>query len=415
MTCVILQVRARVTIETSVKGQLTSFEDARNLVLAHCEPLGIHSLPITDCLGKVIAQPVLSLADSPRFDNSAVDGFGISSDDCSSGSTLEVIGESVAGKASDLTVAPGKAAKVLTGAPLPAGVSAVVMQEDTDLRAMSVTITSPVEPGANIRWRGEEYATGTELIRPGHVCTPATIALLSSAGHPACPVYRSPRVSILTTGDELVAPGSELGEGQIYASNGVGLVAALAALGIAATLRHVADNYRVSKTAVRECLEDSDVFITTGGVSVGERDYLKQAFADCGVMQHVWGVAMKPGQPFYFGSRDKRLVFGLPGNPVSALLTFFVLVRPAILKILGAADRATISATLASPVTAKGGRLEFVRGTLADGTVTPIEKRGSHMLGGLVDANCLIHMPAERTALDQGSTVSCTELKWSLP
>jgi molybdopterin molybdotransferase len=384
------------------------------MVLDACRTLGTDRVSIADCSGRVLATSVPSLVDSPRFDNSAVDGFGITAEDALAEGeiALDLVTESAAGSPAGIGIVTGQAARVFTGAPLPDGTAAVVMQEHASANGRAVTMRGPIEPGLNIRRRSEEYAAGEVLLLGGTVCSPPVIAAIAAAGHASVEAFRLPRVSILTTGDELVEPGSALRDGQIYASNGLGLLAALKALGIAANVRHVTDDLHATRAAVQECLADCDVLITSGGVSVGSRDYVKQAFAEAGVEQRVWGVAMKPGQPFYFGTSRDKLVFGLPGNPVSVLVTYLVLVKPALEKLMGLqCVRKPVLATLGSAVNSKPGKLEFVRGRLENGVVEPIDKRGSHMVTGLAGANCLIHVTKECPA---GTAVQCTELRWSL-
>ena len=401
-----------------VKGPLTPFDEARKQVLSRCRTLGSEQVCLQSLLGRVLAEPLVTTVDMPRFDNSAVDGYGVTATDAvRQGSiSLQLVGEAVAGGDAEFIVRDGETARVLTGAPIPAGVDAVVMQEDVEVAGESISITGPVVEGANIRRRAEENAAGDRVMDSGAVCTPPVISLIACAGHSSASVYRKPRVGILTTGDELVEPGESLQAGQIYASNVFGLTAALDALGTESVLAlHVRDDPDATCDAVWQALEQCDVIVTSGGVSVGSRDFLRAAFERCGVDQHIWGVAVKPGQPFFFGSKGHCLVFGLPGNPVSVMVTYFVFARPALLRIMGTEQvESEHFAELTDPIEARGGKTEFVRGFMKGGSVEPLSARGSHMSGGLANANCLIHVPPDETHLRAGSKVRCTPLNWSL-
>lgn len=400
-----------------VKGQLTTFDEARKLVLSRCLTLGSETVCLPQLLGRVLAEPLVTTVDMPRFDNSAVDGYGLTAADASQhGSvSLRLVGESAAGYGAKFMVREGETARVLTGAPIPAGVETVVMQEDVGVDAESVSITTPVVAGANIRRRAEEYTCGDRLLEAGAICSPPVISLIASAGHSSSTVFRRPRVGILTTGNELVEPGEILRDGQIYASNAFGLAAAIESLGIRPVLSlHLRDDLDETCDAVMQALEQCEVIITSGGVSVGSRDYLRTAFERCGVDPHIWGVAVKPGQPFFFGSNGGCLIFGLPGNPVSVMVTYFVLVRPALLRIMGTKQMESEQfLELVDPIEARIGKTEFVRGVMKGGNVEPLSARGSHMSGGLAKANCLIHVPPDKTRLEAGSTVKCTPLNWS--
>ena len=285
-------------------------------------------------------------------------------------------------------------------------------------------IARSAKPGENIRLKGEEFRAGQQVL-PAHTrITPAVVGLLATLGLTAVDVYRKPRVTVIVTGDELVKPGTPLRPGQIYESNSFAVVAMLRELGIAdVEQHHLPDDREVITEGFRKALVSSDVLVSVGGVSVGDHDYVKAAFADLGVEQVFWKIKMKPGMPNYLGvyQRDgasKTLVFGLPGNPVSAQVSFHHLVRPAILKLMGVArvERECMLAELAVDIRRKPGRREFLRGVLELNrgcpVVRPLSGQGSHMQGGLAKANCLIDVPADRAELKKGTKVFVELLTW---
>ncbi|HWA83207.1 MAG TPA: gephyrin-like molybdotransferase Glp, partial [Fimbriimonadaceae bacterium] len=313
-----------------------------------------------------------------------------------------------------LSVPPGSAVRIFTGAPIPAGIVAVAMQEDCRETDGSVHFEEVSRLGDHIRPDGSDFAAGQLLLKKGEVMNPASIGLAVSGGHLTVKTHGRPRVTVLTTGNELVSPGDELGPGQIYNSNEGALSAALEPLsGVTRTL-HVGDDLEQLKFLLPAILQDSDVVLTCGGVSVGEYDFLKEAFAACGVEQRFWQVAIKPGKPVYFGTWGRTLVFGLPGNPVSALVTFILFARPALLKMSGRQScwPSPGSARFEGESRKKAGRTEFLRGILEGGMVREAGEQGSHQLAALAAANCLIHFPREADRLRTGDEVAVTPLEW---
>ncbi len=409
---------------------MISLDEARSAVLDHAEPLPATKATLESALGCVLALPVCTKLDLPSFDNSAVDGFGVHVDDVAGACERSPIrleltrtvraGEDVSG----VELPKGKAVKIMTGAVVPADVEAVTMREYCREERECVYVQRPAKPGENIRRRGEEFQQGQQVLDAGTRITPAVVGLLATVGLTDVEVHRKPRVAVLVTGDELVKPGTALRPGQIYESNSFALAAILREMGIA-DLRtlHLKDDKEVVTDGIRESLNGSDVLITVGGVSVGDFDYVKQAMADLGVEQIFWKINMKPGKPnfvgvFRKGSGANTLVFGLPGNPVSAQVSFHHLVRPAILKMMGAAsvDRQRLLAELAADIQHKPGRREFLRGVLETKqgrpVVRPVSGQGSHMQGGLAKANCLIDVPADCPGFKQGEQVFVEPLTW---
>ncbi len=399
------------------------FAEALETVLAHAEPLGVERVRLRRLLGRVLAEPVVARAALPRFDNSAVDGFGVRVADVAHASPaaparLRLQATTPAGAPAAPALARGAARKILTGAPISPGVEAVVMREHCEERPGWVLVRRPAHPGENIRRRGEEFRRGDPVLPAGLRLNPAAIGVLATFGCASANVYRQPRLAFLVTGDELARPGQRLRPGQIYDANTHTLAAAAAALGLTPCLQErVSDDRDATTEALARALEAAEVVIVVGGVSMGDHDYVKEACAALGVEARFWQVAMKPGKPNYFGTftppgAARRLVFGLPGNPVAALLSFNRLVRPALLKLMGAHDLALppVTAVLGEDLHKEAGRLEFVRAVAAveHGTlvVRPTTGQGSHMLGGMAVANCVIPFAAPLETLRRGEPVA---------
>jgi len=294
--------------------------------------------------------------------------------------------------------------RLFTGSPLPEGADAVVMQEDTrsdPSRAGEVQILQPVVTGENIRPRGEDVRAGDRLAERGSIITAGTASLLAAAGITHVQVGRRPAVGLLATGSELVEPGVPLPPGQIYESNRVGLAPLVRAAGaVPKIFPLVPDSLPATRAALVDAFQQCDVVVTSGGVSVGEFDFVKAAFEASGGSLQFWRVAIKPGRPFVFGREGEKLLFGLPGNPVSALVTFVLLVRPALLRCQGAADVSspTWPGTAAETLENPGNRRHFLRVKIdSAGRVFSAGKQGSHLLSGLAAANGLADIPPNTT------------------
>lgn len=391
-----------------------SYGDALKKVLSSVRLIGVESVPVSECCTRVLAESIHAPFDSPAFDNSSVDGYAVRSSDLVDDlpRTLRLVGSSRAGHPWESEVRSGETVQILTGAMMPRGCDAVVMQEDVSVQGSSVSIKDPVTNGQFVRYQGEEYRAGALLTHRGTMCSPAVVGVLASIGRTAASVFRKPRVWILSTGDELVLPSRPLSTGQVYASNGLALQAACSTLAEVHQPVHVADEPDATTQAVADALGDADILISSGGISVGSHDFVKQAFSANGVREVFWGVAIRPGHPLWFGVAGEKLVFGLPGNPVAALVCFHQFVRPAFRAMTGLEPERVVHAELTEALDKRTPRLEFVRGRLVEGRVTPIEARGSHMLGGLASADCLIHFPAEQSRLEAGERVQVTPLRW---
>jgi molybdopterin molybdotransferase len=386
---------------------MLSIDEARAAVLTQVRPLGAEEVAIGAALGRVLAEDIAAAADVPGFANSAMDGFAVRSGPA--GRTLRIIGESRAGAPATAAVGDGEAIRISTGAMLPEGADAVLqielVSEDTD----GVTLNDEVRPGRNVRHAGDDIRAGTTVLRAGTSLGPAELGVAVNAGRAAVSVAHRPRVAVLATGDELVDPGAALGPGQIHDSNAVTLSALAAASGAQVHALRVPDERAATEQAIAEALGSADLVLLSGGVSVGPHDHVKPALQANGVDEVFWRVALRPGKPTWFGVRrsDWTLVFGLPGNPVSAYVTFTLFARPALAALQGANPAPELRrARLAVPVERHPDRDECVRVRIdADGAATPTGPQASHILTSLLGADGLAVIPRGEGELDAGTEI----------
>jgi molybdopterin molybdotransferase len=396
---------------------LISFEEARNAVLAHTATLDSEIVPIASALGCCLSAPFAARIDNPAFDNSAVDGYAVRAADAVRGTCLPLQSVVSAGSPAP-ELQPGYCIAIYTGARLPQGADAVVMQEDVERRNGEVLFQTSPKVGEFVRRQGEEYRTGDSLLPLGTPVSPAVIALLASNGSVMVPAYRHPKVRIVSTGSELAEPGETRGDNHVFDGNGSGLVAAIRALGVReVSLSRVPDSHELLHTAFTNALAESDVIISSGGVSVGERDLVKAVWAELGVEQVFWQVSIRPGKPLFFGVGHGKLVFGLPGNPVSALVCFHLFCRPALLKLMGYGHEtlSPVLAKLQGPAERQTNRTDFQRGMLADGKVQPLPGQWSNFLAGLASCNCLIRVPPGPSPVPGGHMVDVYPMHWGAP
>jgi molybdopterin molybdotransferase len=386
-----------------------SVEQAREQVLASISTLPAESVPLSDAFGRFLAELVRSTVDLPPADNSAMDGYAVRSQDIG-GATLEtpvallLAGAAPAGSVFGKHVEPGECVRIFTGSVLPPGADAVVMQEDVkrdQKDASQILFIDKVVPWENCRLRGEDVKSGAIIADVGEKLTAPRLSLLAAAGTASVPVSRRPIVGLLATGNELREPGAPLAPGAIYESNRAGLAALTAQIGaIPKIYPLVPDDLASTKSALERALAECDAVITTGGVSVGDADWVRTAFTEIGGKLELWKVAMRPGKPFAFGRWKEKVFFGLPGNPASALVTFMILTRPALLQMQGARDifPATTRAELAEPLTNSGDRRHYMRIALdAEGRASSAGTQSSHILTALAHSAGLVEVPPRTT------------------
>ncbi|MDX1952689.1 MAG: molybdopterin molybdotransferase MoeA [Verrucomicrobiota bacterium] len=392
---------------------MLSLEEALARIIRTVKPLSSEKIPIVDADERIIAGMIKTAIPLPLFDNSAMDGYALRSDDLVGASrekpvSLKLIGEAPAGRSVQFQIRRGECVRIFTGSPIPSGVDAVLMQEDTHAIGSEIQCFDKTIPGENIRRRGEDIETGTILCEPGRVVGPGLISLLASCGISEIPVIRRARVALLATGDELQQPGRPLAPGQIYESNRTTLATLLRRTGaIPSLLPVVPDTLKDTVAALDQALTLGDLVVTSGGASVGGHDYIKEALQKLGGTLDLWRVAIKPGKPFLFGQCRGKLLFGLPGNPVSAFVTFLAFVRPALLFMQGQKQSSfrPASGNLVAAVQNPGDRRHFFRVRLReDGKVEIPKGQASHMLHSLSIANGLIDVPPA-TNLAAGTTV----------
>jgi molybdopterin molybdotransferase len=399
-----------------VARKLIEIEDARSAVLEGVSPLPAEDVPLASALGRVLAEDVTSADAVPGFDNSAMDGFAVRAADTGGASAeaparLALVDESRAGRPAEHRLEAGQAIAISTGAMLPEGADAVVRVEDTSSSDRAVDILVAVEPGRDIRRAGEDIGRGERVLSAGTQIGPAELGVLASVGRASVVCARRPRVHVLTTGDELQPPGEPLRFGAIRNSNAHS-VPPLAEVAGAELVRveMVPDDPASTREALERALA-ADVAVVCGGVSIGEHDHVRAALDELGAGQVFWGVALRPGKPTWFGTRNGTLIFGLPGNPVSAMVTFQLFVRPAIRAMLGArevVDRAT--AILDEDYPKQPGRAHLVRCRLKlrdDGWhARPTGAQGSHVLTSMLGADALAVIPTAAETVRAGERVA---------
>jgi molybdopterin molybdotransferase len=393
---------------------MLDFELARRRILEHATPLPSERVELGDADGRVLAVDVVSDLDLPPFDYSAMDGYALAAEGLSGSGPwrLRVDLEQRAG-APAAELQTGKAARIFTGAPLPHGANAVVMQEDTEREGDEVVVQRAVAAGSHVRRRGEDLARGARALTRGTRLNPFQIGLLAALDQSHATVSRRPKVSLLCTGDELRDPGSAPRLGSIPDSNGPSLSALARRAGAEVTLLpRTGDELEPTRAAIRRALAASDVLLTVGGVSVGDHDLVKQALEAEGVMIDFWKVKIKPGKPLAFGRFGAGWVLGLPGNPVSAQLTLALFGVP-LLRALQGDSRPLPTCErvrLASSIAQKPGRLGFYRARSESGVAYPLQNQASGAPNGLASADVLVLVPAESSGLEAGAETDALRL-----
>jgi molybdopterin molybdotransferase len=405
---------------------LTPLQDAQKIVLDAAHPLGLEKIGLLEVLGRVLGEDIVAQRDNPPWDNSAMDGFAVRYEDIKQEHAigkpvvLKVIEDVPAGKMATKTVGPGQAIRIMTGAPVPKGADTVIKVEDTEHTPDSVTVFKPEPRGANIRPQGEDVKKGECIIAKGTQIRPSEAGMLAILAKSFVFVYQRPRVAILSTGDELADLDERFSEEKIINSNSWGIAAAVQEAGGVPFLLGIAkDNPAALKEKITHGL-NADILVLSGGVSMGDYDFTKAVFKDLGAEMHFWKLAIRPGQPLAFGKIQGKLAFGLPGNPVSSMVTFEQLVRPAMLKMGGhrGYGRPVVQAQFQEKFSKRTDRRHFLRGILTreDGVfkVRTTGDQGSGILTSMVKANCLIDIPQEVEKLNPGDTVSVQILSANL-
>jgi molybdopterin molybdotransferase len=396
-------------------GELISIAEARTRVLAAVDTPGEETVGLQHALDRVLAHDVLAAGDVPPFACSAMDGYAVIARDGPGART--VIAESRAGAPASQRVGPGEAIRISTGAAVPAGATAVVPQESVERDESRIVLREPAGEGDHIRHAGEDMRDGSTVLQAGTRLGPVELGAVVAAGQASITSIRRPRVSVLCTGDELRAPGEPLAPGEIHNSNAPMLTALAARAGaVAGEAQRLPDDLKLTRAGLQAALATSEVVIVTGGVSVGPHDHVKPALEALGVREVFWRVALQPGKPTWFGTQGSKLVFGLPGNPVSAVVTFSLFAWPALAAMQGDRHwrRLEPEGLLASAVRRGREREQAVRVRLARGSGPPIAipngPQGSHMLNSLLGADALAMIPPGEGELPAGARVALEEL-----
>ncbi len=400
---------------------LVEIEDARRMVLGQAQQLGAEHVPLAEALGRVLARDVDAPAPVPGFDNSAMDGFAVRSADVAGAREerpleLRVVGESRAGAPANRALRAGEAIAISTGAQLPEGADAVVPVELTRGAGASVKLLGGAAAGEHVRRAGDDVRAGERVLAAGSALGPAELGVLASVGCAAASCSRRPRLALLVSGDELLAPSEAMRPGGVRDSNSYTVPALARRAGAQVTsAARMRDDRAQTRTALAGAVESAEVTVVCGGVSVGEHDHVRQALRELGAREIFWGLALKPGKPAWFGTVQNKLVFGLPGNPVSAMVTFTLLVRPALRALQGARDRDhAATALMAGDYEKPPGRAHALRCRLRNSDLgwvaEPTGPQGSHVLSSMLGADALAIVPSATERVRAGERVAIEPL-----
>jgi len=395
---------------------LLPVEDALAAILARVPPVEPETVPLAAAIGRVLARPLLATHDQPPFDASAMDGYALRAADVTHDAWLDVVGTAQAGAGFAGAIGPGQAVRIFTGAPLPDGADTVIMQEEAVRDGAKVRFTVPARPGHSVRLRGNDFTVGQRLAEAGMRLGPMQVAMAAAANQAELALARRPHIALVATGDELVPPGTPLGPGQIVASNSFGLSALLAPY--AETLADhgiLADDSTLLQARFGDIFaQEPDILVTTGGASVGEHDLVQATLKALGVQLDFWRINMRPGKPLMFGTHGRTLVFGLPGNPVSAMVTAIVFILPALRHWLGAPEPARWRLPLTAPLPANSARRHFMRATLVQRpegpALAPIAQTDSGHTSSLARADMLIVQPEHDPGQPAGACVEALSM-----
>ena len=399
-------------------------QKAKSIIQKHIPLLEVETVSLNNTGNRVLAQDIVATFPMPMFDNSAMDGFAVRSIDTKGASkanpiSLKMVSVSSAGAPSDVTLGHGECVQCMTGAKIPHSADAIVMVEDTSGFSDddNVEIYLEADSGKHIRIKGEEIKEGDLLIPKGRHLTPSEVGTMATFGYGKVNVFKKPRITIFGTGNELIEPGRELKEGQIYNSNLFVFSELAEYAGAEIVLRNVVkDNKESLRTFLSEALATCDMIVSSGGVSMGRFDYVREVFLELGVQEHFWKVAQKPGKPFFFGTVNSTLIFGLPGNPVSSYIGFMEWVWPVLRTMMGKSKEGAVLGILKEPFPREKVKYRFLFGKvwMEDGKLVckPSNKKGSHMLSSSLDANCILGCEPGERPLKPGDKIRVNILPW---
>jgi molybdopterin molybdotransferase len=385
---------------------MITVEEAKKLIEDNVLPLAIIELDVVDALDYFLAEDIVAPISIPSFNQSAMDGYAFCFEDINQ--SIKVVDEVAAGDTGAVKSEKGSAVRIFTGAKVPTNYDTVVMQELTEVNNNKLTVKDGgLKLGGNIRLKGSQINTGDNALEKGTKITAATIGFVSALGYTKVKVYQSPKVAIIATGNELVKPGNELKEGQIYESNTFMLQAALNKLGIKPSITVVEDNQLATEKAIEVAISANEMVLLSGGISVGDYDFVKESLENLGVEDVFYKVKQKPGKPLFFGKTNSCYVFGLPGNPAAALSCFYQYANSAVNLMKGNKDAflKKVNLPLTKELKKKEGRSVFYKGFTDFKTVDVLEGQGSDMLKSFALANCLVYIPAEKTSIAQNEIV----------
>lgn len=387
---------------------MKSAAEAKQDLTGHLPALAVRMVALAESLGSYCANAVIAESLVPPFDNSAMDGYAFCWQDYKPGNGMPVAGEMAAGIVQSANFKPGTAMRIFTGAMVPEGCDTVVMQEKVRLVEGSVFIDDMMlAKGANVRKAGTQTRSGDVLLKPGNKITPGVVGFLASAGISQLWVYEWPKIAVVVSGNEVVAPGQPLLPGQVYECNGFSLRAALQDMGIQASVTYAPDNKAALSKQLQTAMDSADWVLVTGGVSVGDYDLVVPVLNELGVKTVFHRIKQKPAKPFYFGTKGEKRIFGLPGNPASVLTCWYAWIRPFLLQTAAVSENSyRQTAILQQDLAKKPGLTQFIKGYAANGQVQVLAGQESYRMDAFAEANCFIVLDEESEGAGQESSVN---------
>ena len=384
---------------------MVTIEEAHKIIKDQPIQLKTESRNLSDCPGFSISENITAPFAMPSFDNSAMDGYAL----CGISQEYKIVGEVAAGDMSEIDLREGQAMRIFTGAKVPENTTAVMMQEKTRVEGEKLYLEQMPKEGQSIRRKGGELVEGQLVFEKGYTITPAGIGLIGGLGIENVQVYKKPVIHLITTGNELIQPGKPKAEGQIYESNSYALAAACEQFGFPVQNKlQIEDDFEAIKSGIKESLENTDVLILSGGISVGDYDFVKQALEENGVEEQFYKVFQKPGKPLYFGRKENKFVFALPGNPASSISCFYVYVLPFLYQLSGSHSNGLqrYSFPITHDFENRGDRPSFLKANITDGKVEILNAQSSSMILSMALGNALAFLDAE-TSVKKGDLVEC--------